>query len=266
MNPSLKVLIVEDDVDVAMACEQTMRLEGLDCICVSSAEQAQKHLSPDFAGIVVSDIRLPQMSGLGLLAAARVLDAELPVILITGHGDISMAVQAMKDGAADFLEKPFAPERLVEAVRRALERRRLVLEVRSLRQQLQSRDVLQHQLLGRSLPMQQLRSTLQSLAASEADVLIWGETGTGKERVARSLHESSRRKSGNFVAVNCGGLPETLFDSEMFGSEAGAFTGAGKKRIGKIEHASGGTLFLDEIESMPLPMQAKLLRVLQERV
>ncbi|MGU3628065.1 sigma-54-dependent transcriptional regulator [Comamonas sp. C24C] len=266
MNPSLQVLIVEDDADVAMACEQTMRLEGLDCICVSSAEQAQKHLSPDFAGIVVSDIRLPQMSGLGLLAAVRVLDAELPVILITGHGDISMAVQAMKDGAADFLEKPFAPERLVEAVRRALERRRLVLEVRSLRQQLQSRDVLQHQLLGRSLPMQQLRSTLQSLAASEADVLIWGETGTGKERVARSLHESSRRKGGNFVAINCGGLPETLFDSEMFGSEAGAFTGAGKKRVGKIEHASGGTLFLDEIESMPLAMQAKLLRVLQERV
>ncbi|NIF82215.1 sigma-54-dependent Fis family transcriptional regulator [Comamonas sp. Tr-654] len=266
MNSSLQVLIVEDDADVAMACEQTMRLEGLDCVCASSAEQALKRLSPDFAGVVVSDIRLPQMSGLGLLAAIRALDAELPVILITGHGDISMAVQAMKDGAADFLEKPFAPERLVETVRRALERRRLVLEVRSLRQQLQSRDVLQHQLLGRSLPMRQLRSTLQSLAASEADVLIWGETGTGKERVARSLHESSRRKSGNFVAINCGGLPETLFDSEMFGSEAGAFTGAGKKRIGKIEHASGGTLFLDEIESMPLAMQAKLLRVLQERV
>ncbi|WP_407713170.1 sigma-54-dependent transcriptional regulator [Comamonas testosteroni] len=266
MNPSLQVLIVEDDADVAMACEQTMRLEGLGCVCASSAEQALKRLSPDFAGVVVSDIRLPQMSGLGLLAAIRALDAELPVILITGHGDISMAVQAMKDGAADFLEKPFAPERLVETVRRALERRRLVLEVRSLRQQLQSRDVLQHQLLGRSLPMQQLRSTLQSLAASEADVLIWGETGTGKERVARSLHESSRRKGGNFVAINCGGLPETLFDSEMFGSEAGAFTGAGKKRIGKIEHASGGTLFLDEIESMPLAMQAKLLRVLQERV
>jgi FixJ family two-component response regulator len=193
-EPFLKVLIVEDDADVAMACEQTMRLEGLDCICVSSAEQAQKHLSPDFAGIVVSDIRLPQMSGLGLLAAVRVLDAELPVILITGHGDISMAVQAMKDGAADFLEKPFAPERLVEAVRRALERRRLVLEVRSLRQQLQSRDVLQHQLLGRSLPMQQLRSTLQSLAASEADVLIWGKRAPArKESRAACMNPAGAR-------------------------------------------------------------------------
>ncbi|MEG0886636.1 MAG: sigma-54 factor interaction domain-containing protein, partial [Janthinobacterium sp.] len=146
---------------------------------------------------------------------------------------------------------------------------RLVLEVRSLRQQLQSRDsrdLLQGQLLGRSPLVQQLRQTVQSLAASAADVLIMGETGTGKELVARCLHETSNRKNGHFVAINCGGLPETLFDSEMFGSEAGAFTGAGKKRIGKIEHASGGTLFLDEIESMPIAMQIKLLRVLQERV
>ncbi|MEG0938936.1 sigma-54-dependent transcriptional regulator [Comamonas sp.] len=266
MNHTLQVLIVEDDADVAMACEQTLRLEGMECSCVGTAELAQQRLSAGFAGVVVSDIRLPQMSGLELLGVIRAMDDELPVILITGHGDISMAVQAMKDGAADFLEKPFAPERLVKTVSRALERRRLVLEVRSLRQQLQNREVVQHQLLGQSLPMQQLRRTVQSLAASEADVLVWGETGTGKERVARSLHEASRRKSGNFVAINCGGLPETLFDSEMFGSEAGAFTGAGKKRIGKIEYASGGTLFLDEIESMPMAMQIKLLRVLQERV
>jgi two-component system C4-dicarboxylate transport response regulator DctD len=266
MNSPVQALIVEDDADVAMACAQALQLEGIECLSVSSAELAQKQLSYDFAGVVVSDIRLPRMSGLELQTAIHAMDAELPVILITGHGDISMAVQAMKAGAADFLEKPFAPERLVEAVRRGLERRRLVLEVRSLRAQLQSRDTLQHQLLGRSQAMQQLRRTVQSLASSEADVLLWGETGTGKERVARCLHEASRRRDGNFVAVNCGGLPETLFDSEMFGSEAGAFTGAGKKRIGKIEHASGGTLFLDEIESMPMAMQIKLLRVLQERV
>ncbi|MEG0676552.1 MAG: sigma-54 dependent transcriptional regulator [Comamonas sp.] len=269
MNSSLQVLIVEDDADVAMACEQALQLEGLECLCMGSADLALKQLSPDFKGVVVSDIRLPRMSGLELLHALRAMDAELPVILITGHGDISMAVQAMKDGAQDFLEKPFAPELLVNAVHRALERRRLVLEVRSLRQQLQSRDsrdLLQGQLLGRSPLVQQLRQTVQSLAASAADVLIMGETGTGKELVARCLHETSNRKNGHFVAINCGGLPETLFDSEMFGSEAGAFTGAGKKRIGKIEHASGGTLFLDEIESMPIAMQIKLLRVLQERV
>ncbi|MEG0556884.1 MAG: sigma-54 dependent transcriptional regulator [Comamonas sp.] len=269
MNSSLQVLIVEDDADVAMACEQALQLEGLECLCMGSADLALKQLSPDFKGVVVSDIRLPRMSGLELLHALRAMDAELPVILITGHGDISMAVQAMKDGAQDFLEKPFAPELLVNAVHRALERRRLVLEVRSLRQQLQSRDsrdLLQGQLLGRSPLVQQLRQTVQSLAASAADVLIMGETGTGKELVARCLHETSNRKNGHFVAINCGGLPETRGDSEMFGSEAGAFTGAGKKRIGKIEHASGGTLFLDEIESMPIAMQIKLLRVLQERV
>ena len=266
MNSHLQVLIVEDDADVAMACEQALQLEGLECGCMSSAEMAQKHLSPDFAGVVVSDIRLPRMSGLELQRAIYAMDPELPVILITGHGDISLAVQSMKDGAADFLEKPFAPERLVQAVQRALEKRHLVLEVRQLREQLQNRDALEHQLLGDSQVMQQLRRTVQSLASSDAEVLIWGETGPGKERVARCLHEASPRKQGNFVAINCGGLPETLFDSEMFGSEAGAFTGAGKKRIGKIEYASGGTLFLDEIESMPMAMQIKLLRVLQERV
>lgn len=266
MTSALKVLIIEDDPDVALGCEQALQLEGIACECVASAEQARKRLVPDYEGVVVSDIRLPGMDGMAFLRELMALDSELPVVLITGHGDVSMAVQAMKDGAQDFLEKPFAPELLVGAVRRALERRRLVLEVRSLRRQLESAGNLEHKLLGRAPNMQRLRQTLQSLAQSAADVLIVGETGAGKELVARCLHEASNRRSGNFVAINCGGLPDTLFDSEMFGSEAGAFTGAGKKRIGKIEHASGGTLFLDEIESMPMAMQIKLLRVLQERV
>ncbi|MCE1238643.1 MAG: sigma-54 dependent transcriptional regulator [Azonexaceae bacterium] len=265
MDDALKVLIVEDDPDVALGCEQALQLEGIATERAASAEQARRRLGYDYPGIIVSDIRLPGIDGMQLLRETLAADPELPVILITGHGDISMAVQAMKDGAHDFLQKPFPPEQLVEVARRALDKRRLVLEVRSLRRQLAQRDALEARLIGRAPGMQRLRERLGSLADSAADVLILGETGTGKELIARCLHDLSPRRHGNFVAINCGGLPETLFDSEIFGHEAGAYTGAGKRRIGKIEHASGGTLFLDEIESMPLPMQIKLLRVLQER-
>ncbi|MBY0570833.1 MAG: sigma-54 dependent transcriptional regulator [Burkholderiaceae bacterium] len=265
MSEVLKVLIIEDDPDVALGCEQALQLEGIAVECVSSAEQARRRLGRDFRGVVVSDIRLPKMDGMSFLRETLNIDPELPVVLITGHGDILMAVQAMKDGAHDFIQKPFAPEYLVEVVRRALEKRRLVLEVRDLRRQLDQRDLLEGKMIGRAPSMQKIRDMVARLADSAADVLIHGETGTGKELVARCLHEASSRRHGNFVAINCGGLPETLFDSEIFGHEAGAYTGAAKKRIGKIEHASGGTLFLDEIESMPLAMQIKLLRVLQER-
>ena len=266
MTPDLKVLIVEDDPDIVLGCEQALQLEGIATESAPSAELARLRLGRDYPGVVVSDIRLPKMDGMAFLQELMGMDPELPVVLITGHGDVSMAVQAMKDGAHDFIQKPFAPEQLVGAVRRALDKRRLVLEVRQLRSQLAQRDAIERLVMGRAPNMQRLREVLAGLAASTVDVLIHGETGTGKELAARCLHEASQRSKGHFVAINCGGLPDTLFDSEMFGNEAGAFTGAGKRRIGKIEHASGGTLFLDEIESMPLAMQIKLLRVLQERV
>lgn len=265
MTDDLTILIIEDDPDVALGCEQALQLEGLRTTCATSAEHGRRQIGPDFPGIVVSDIRLPGQDGLSLQRDLHATDPELPVILITGHGDISMAVQAMKDGAYDFLQKPFAPEDLVDVVRRALDKRRLVLEVRALRRQLEERDLLAARLIGNSAAMVRVRGLIGALANSAADVLIHGETGTGKELVARCLHEASPRRKGNFVAINCGGLPETLFESEIFGHEAGAYTGAGKRRIGKIEHANGGTLFLDEIETMPVPMQIKLLRVLQER-
>ncbi|MBI2276738.1 MAG: sigma-54-dependent Fis family transcriptional regulator [Dechloromonas sp.] len=266
MTEALKVLIIEDDPDVALGCEQALQLDGIATECAGSAEQARRRLGRDFRGVVVSDIRLPKMDGMAFLREMLALDPELPVVLITGHGDVTMAVQAMKDGAYDFIQKPFAPEFLVEVVRRALEKRRLVLEVRDLRRQLEQRDQLEGRLIGRAPGMQKLRDMLGGLAVSAADVLIHGETGTGKEMVARCLHDLSNRRDGNFVAINCGGMAETLLDSELFGHEAGAFTGAAKRRIGKIEHANGGTLFLDEIESMPIAMQIKLLRVLQERM
>ncbi|WP_319244240.1 sigma-54 dependent transcriptional regulator [uncultured Propionivibrio sp.] len=265
MTDTLKVLIIEDDPDVRLGCEQALQLEGIATEAVDSAEAAKRRVGPDFRGIIVSDIRLPRMDGMTFLRQIMALDPELPVVLITGHGDISMAVQAMKDGAHDFIQKPFPPEYLVEVVRRALEKRQLILENRELRHRLEGREQIEARLIGDSGAMKRVRQLIAGLADSAADLLIQGETGTGKELVARCLHEASPRQTGNFVAINCGGLPETLFESEIFGHEAGAYTGASKRRIGKIEHANGGTLFLDEIESMPLPMQIKLLRVLQER-
>ncbi|WP_298620009.1 sigma-54 dependent transcriptional regulator [uncultured Zoogloea sp.] len=265
MSETPKVLIIEDDPDVALGCEQALQLEGIAAECAGSAEAARRRLGRDYPGVVVSDIRLPGLDGMSFLRELLALDPQLPVVMITGHGDVTMAVQAMKDGAYDFIQKPFAPEYLVDVVRRALEKRRLVMEVRDLRQQLEQRDLLEGRLIGRGPGMEKVRALVSGLADSAADVLIHGETGTGKELVARCLHDASPRRKGNFVAINCGGLPETLFDSEIFGHEAGAYTGAAKRRIGKIEHASGGTLFLDEIETMPVAMQIKLLRVLQER-
>ena len=265
MTETLKVLIVEDDPDIRLGCEQALQLEGIPTEAVDSAESARRRIGKDFRGIIVSDIRLPRMDGMSFLREIMTLDPELPIVLITGHGDISMAVQAMKDGAHDFIQKPFPPEYLVEVVRRALEKRLLILENRELRHRLEGRDQIEARLIGDSTGMKRVRQLIGGLADSAADLLIQGETGTGKELVARCLHEASTRRKGNFVAINCGGLPETLFESEIFGHEAGAYTGASKRRIGKIEHADGGTLFLDEIETMPVPMQIKLLRVLQER-
>jgi two-component system C4-dicarboxylate transport response regulator DctD len=199
------------------------------------------------------------------LQQALTIDRDLPVILITGHGDIAMAVQAIRAGAYDFIEKPFAADQLIETVRRALDKRALTLENRTLRQELEAQSAPGPRIIGRTPAMQRLRATIAQLADTEADVLIHGETGTGKELVARSLHEQSRRAEHHFVAVNCGAVPENLIESELFGHEPGAFTGAKGRRVGRFEHANHGTLFLDEIESMPMAVQIHLLRVLQER-
>ncbi|MDR3412645.1 MAG: sigma-54 dependent transcriptional regulator [Formivibrio sp.] len=265
MADTPQILLVEDDPNVLHACAQALRIDGFASLGVDSAEKALAQIGADFPGIVISDIWLPGMSGMDLLQAVQGIDADLPVILITGHGDVSLAVQAMKNGAHDFIEKPFTPEALVAAAQRALEKRALVLEVRALRQRLQDRESIAGRIVGNSKRMALVRQRIADLASTSVNILIEGETGTGKELVARSLHEASPRRQGNFVALNCGGLPESLFESEIFGHESGAFTGAAKRRIGKIEHANGGTLFLDEIENMPMALQVKLLRVLQER-
>ncbi len=261
----MKVLLIEDDAAVRAGSAQALDLAGFEVEAFAAAEPALALITPGFAGVVVSDVRLPGMSGLEFLTAAKAIDAQLPVVLVTGHGDISMAVGAMRSGAYDFIAKPYSSEELTEVVQRALETRRLMLEVAALRHRIEHGEGIEAMLLGDSAPMRALRRTILDLADEPADVLIYGETGTGKEMVARCLHQYSRRHQRHFVALNCGAIPETIFESEVFGHEAGAFTGAGKRQIGKIEHADGGSLFLDEIESLPMNLQVKLLRVLQER-
>jgi len=265
MSRELTVLIVEDDVNVRLGCTQALKLAGLRVEGVESAEEALRAIQPGRTGAVVTDMRLPHADGLWLVQRCRELDATLPAIMITGHGDVSLAVEAMRSGAYDFIEKPFSPEVLVEVVKRALEKRLLTLEVAALRQTLAQRDGVAGKLIGRSPQIERVRRLVLDVADSPVDVLVRGETGTGKELVAQALHDMSSRKAAPFVALNCGGMPDNLLDSELFGHEQGAFTGAQKRRIGKIEHANGGTLFLDELESMPVAMQIKLLRVLQER-
>jgi two-component system C4-dicarboxylate transport response regulator DctD len=259
------VLLVDDDDDVRMSVTQALTLAGFEVEAFASVERARACISFGAPVVVVCDVRLPGLSGTEWLPEIRSIDPELPVVLVTGHGHIAMAVQAMREGAYDFVEKPFTSERLVAVVRHALERRQLTLQVRSLRDALDNWNGIQAALIGRSAVMQQVRRTVMSLAATSADVLIYGETGTGKELVARCLHEHSDRRRHHFVPLNCGGLPESLADSELFGHEAGAFTSANRVRVGKLEHANGGTLFLDEIESMPMAVQIKFLRALQER-
>ncbi len=264
MKEERLVLVVEDDELVRRSSVQSLQLADFEVVGVGSAEQALERIDSALIGAIVSDVRLPGLSGLDLLAHCREARADVPVILMTGHGDISMAVGAMRGGAYDFIEKPFASERLVETVRRALEHGQLVHENRVLRSALAGERNLTTRIIGRSPAIEQVRKLIANVGPTDAAILINGDTGSGKELIARSLHEMSPRRDKPFLAVNCAALPETMFESEMFGYEAGAFTGATKRRIGKIEHASGGTLFLDEIESMPLALQAKLLRVLQE--
>ncbi|WP_352555140.1 sigma-54-dependent transcriptional regulator [Mesorhizobium caraganae] len=264
MMDTAPVILIDDDSELLRATRQTLELAGFSVSAFASAAEALAGLDANFSGVVVSDIRMPGIDGLQLFDRVLQLDPDIPVILVTGHGDIAVAVKAIKDGAYDFITKPFAADRLAQSVARAAEKRRLVMENRVLRESAeQAQDGLP--LIGQTPAMERLRRTLRQIADTDVDVLVTGETGSGKEVVASLLHRWSRRAKGNFVALNCGTLPDTVIESELFGHEAGAFTGAQKKRIGRIEHSSGGTLFLDEIESMPVSTQVQMLRVLEMR-
>jgi len=259
------VFFVDDDPDIRAAVRQGLELADFRVVCFDSAEAALPRLSRGVNGIVVTDIRMPGADGTELMRRVLEIDPAIPVVLVTGHGDVAMAVDAMRAGAYDFIEKPFDTSYLADVVGRAIEKRRLVLENRALRKHLDAGTGLEAVLVGRSAVMARLREQVMAIAAAGADTLVIGETGAGKEVIARALHDFSERKDGPFVAINCGALPAEIFESELFGHESGAFTGAARQRIGKLEHANGGTVFLDEIESMSIDLQVKLLRAIDER-
>lgn len=260
------VLLIDDDTAMRLSTEQALQLAGHDVQAFATAEAALELAGPGLNGVVVTDIRMPGMDGMTLLQRLAELDPDLPVILITGHAEVALAVEAMRRGAYDFIEKPFTMQALGAVLKRALDHRRLVMQNRRLSAVAGQRDDVEARLPGRSAAMIDLRRQIRTIGPAETDVLITGPTGSGKEVVARTLHDLSPRAGKPFVVINCAALPVALMESELFGHEAGAFPGAMRARFGRFEHARGGTILLDEIGSMPPDLQAKLLRVLQDRV
>ncbi|AGC46927.1 Fis family transcriptional regulator [Myxococcus stipitatus DSM 14675] len=253
------VLIVDDEKNILLTLSQALQLAGYQTHLAASGQVALDVVSARPVDAVLMDVKMPDMDGLTALARLTELKPELPVIMMSGHGTIDTAVKATQLGARDFLEKPIARERLLVALRNVLKHQAAMEELRELREQLGRYDMV-----GSGPAMQRIFSLIQRTAPSEGRVLITGENGTGKELIARALHQNSRRKAGPFVKLNCAAVPHELIESELFGHEKGAFTGAVSVRRGKFELAHEGTLFLDEIGDMPPAMQAKLLRVLQE--
>ena len=259
------VIFVDDDPHIRKAIAQTLTLEDVSVACFEDARSGLENITQDYEGVVLCDYNMPGMDGLEMLDRVRAMDETIPVIILTGQGDISTAVTAMQQGAYDFIEKPFDHDELLELLRHALEKRHLALENRRLKAQLKHLARPGPRILGDSAGMQKVMATIDPVLDISANILLHGETGSGKDALARYIHENSPRSNHNFVAINCGAVPENLIESELFGHEAGAFTGADKRRIGKIEYAHKGTLFLDELESMPMALQVKLLRVLEEQ-
>ena len=263
-----EILGVDDDLYLLAAIKQTLVLNGYAVQTFANPLEALLSIDGSTFAAVLADIRMPEMNGLVLLEKILEKDPDLPVVLITGHGDISMAVDAVKKGAYNFLQKPVDEDVILATLSRAMERRQLVLENRRLEQQLTvSRESRSRffGLVGSHPAMLGLYSLIETIAKESDPVLIIGETGTGKELVARAIHALSHQEQAPYVAVNMGALPSEMIESELFGHEKGAFTGAIQRKLGKFEYAASGTLFLDEICSMPAQVQSKLLRVLEDR-
>jgi DNA-binding NtrC family response regulator len=258
------VLVVDDDSAVRNQLVRLYTQSGYTVVAVSSAEDALEHLGRGNIDFVITDIKLPGLSGIDLIANLRQNLPDVPVIAVTGYSDIETAIKVLKHGACDFVVKPFDLKSVQESTRAALEKSRVYMEIRHLRRYLKNGSEFGG-MLSKTAEMHRLFEIIRMVAPTEMTVLIEGETGTGKELVATAVHYHSGRRKKPFVTINCAGFPESLLESELFGYEKGAFTGADHAKAGKIELAHGGTLFLDEIESMSIVMQGKLLRVLEDQ-
>jgi len=257
--PASTVLIVDDEKNILLTLTQSLQLEGYQTEVAAGGQLALDLVTARPVDLVLMDVKMPDMDGLTALKKIHQLRPGLPVIMMSGHGTIDTAVKATQMGARDFLEKPISRERLLLALRNALQLQAMAEELTVLKQ-----EVGRFEMVGSSLPMQRIYALIQRTAPSEGRVLITGENGSGKELIARAIHSHSRRRHGPFIKLNCAAVPHELIESELFGHEKGAFTGALTARRGKFELAHEGTLFLDEVGDMPPAMQAKLLRVLQE--
>jgi two-component system C4-dicarboxylate transport response regulator DctD len=262
---NIHVMLVDDDREMRESLGLFLTRSGCLVSAFDRAEPAFSALGDERPDVIVTDLRMPGLSGLELLAKVRAIPGAPPVVLVSAHGDVPMAVEAMRDGAYNFLEKPFEPRRLLTILIHAAEAHALSNQNRRLRARLADLAGLDHTLLGESRVMTDLREDILDVSDTEAPVLILGETGTGKEVVAHALHDLSSRGAGPFVAVNCAAIPETLFEASMFGHLGGAFTGATRAQDGYFVEARGGTLFLDELGACPLELQAKLLRAIETR-
>jgi DNA-binding NtrC family response regulator len=263
MEP-LRIVVVDDEPAQRELIGGFLKKQGHDVFLAGTGSEALAHVQNTQVDLVLSDCRMPGMSGPDLLQKIKAVNPEIPLLLMTAYGTVETAVQAMKDGAADYLTKPLDLEELLVRVGRVTEQARLRSEVRDLQQQLVERHRLEG-IIGESGRMQEVLALVKRVAPSNATVLIRGESGTGKELIARAIHYNSRRASGSLVSLNCAALPEQLLESELFGHERGAFTGAVAQRKGRFESADGGSIFLDEIGDLSPTLQVKLLRVLQER-
>ncbi len=258
------VLLIDDEPAIAHAFRRAFRDQPISLTVATTAEEAMAALAGARPDVVVMDVHLPDATGLETFRRARLLDARTPIILITGHGTTDLAIEAMKEGAFEFLLKPLELKEVRELIDRAV-RSSQQMRVPAAMPEVEPTPPQGDLLIGRCPAMQEVYKAIGRVAATDATVLILGESGTGKELVARAIYQHSHRAEQPFVAVNCGAIPETLIESELFGHERGSFTGAERKRIGKFEQANGGTIFLDEIGELPPLSQVKMLRVLQER-